>query len=231
MKQFAPKEKIIELMLKEDGKAKLIEKTVKQFVRSVGSRTPAPGGGSVAALVAAMGAALGTMVGLLSYGKRQYEDSDAQMRKIIPPLHETMNTLLPCVDKDTEAFNEYMLAMKLPKTTPEESKLRSKAMELGLKTAILVPLNVAKTANQVWGPLKELANLYNVTTKSDLQVAARCIETGVWGAYYNLMINLKSMDDEEFKASMKEAGEEQLAIAREGCAAVLVAADGRERSS
>ena len=72
-------------------------------------------------------------------------------------------------------------------------------MELGLKTAILVPLNVAKTANQVWGPLKELANLYNVTTKSDLQVAARTIETGVWGAYYNLMINLKSMDDEEFK--------------------------------
>ena len=74
-------------------------------------------------------------------------------------------------------------------------------MEMGLKTAILVPLNVAKTANQVWGPLKELANLYNVTTKSDLQVAARSIETGVWGAYYNLMINLKSMDDEEFKVS------------------------------
>jgi len=229
MKQFAPKEKIIELMLKEDGKPKLIEKTVKQFVRSVGSRTPAPGGGSVSALVAAMGAALGTMVGLLSYGKRQFEDSDAQMRKIIPPLHDTMNILLPCVDKDTEAFNEYMLALKLPKTTPEEAKLRSKAMELGLKTAILVPLNVAKTANQVWGPLKELANLYNVTTKSDLQVAARTIETGVWGAYYNLMINLKSMDDEEFKASMKEAGEEQIAIAREGCAAVLVAADERER--
>jgi len=216
-------------MLKEDGKPKLIEKTVKQFVRSVGSRTPAPGGGSVSALVAAMGAALGTMVGLLSYGKRQFEDSDAQMRKIIPPLHDTMNILLPCVDKDTEAFNEYMLALKLPKTTPEEAKLRSKAMELGLKTAILVPLNVAKTANQVWGPLKELANLYNVTTKSDLQVAARTIETGVWGAYYNLMINLKSMDDEEFKASMKEAGEEQIAIAREGCAAVLVAADERER--
>ena len=74
-------------------------------------------------------------------------------------------------------------------------------MELGLKTAILVPLNVAKTANQVWAPLKELASLYNVTTKSDLQVAARTIETGVWGAYYNLMINLKSMDDEEFKVS------------------------------
>ena len=124
MKQFLPKERIIELMLKEDGKPKLIEKTVQQFVRCVGARTPAPGGGSVSALVAAMGAALGTMVGLLSYGKRQYEDSDAQMRKIIPPLHETMNLLLPCVDKDTEAFNEYMIALKLPKTTPEEAKLR-----------------------------------------------------------------------------------------------------------
>lgn len=229
IKHFIPKERIIEYMLKDDGKPKLVNKTVKEFVHAVGARTAAPGGGSVAAVVAAMGAALGTMVGLLSYGKRQYESCDATMRKIIPSLHETMNILLPCIDKDTEAFNEYMGALKLPKTTPEEAKLRSKAMEMGLKTAILVPLNVAKTANRTWGPLKELAGVYNITTKSDLQVAARTLETGVWGAYYNLMINLKSVEDEEFKAMMKQACEEQLNIAKEGCASILLAADEREK--
>ncbi|XP_035680874.1 formimidoyltransferase-cyclodeaminase-like isoform X3 [Branchiostoma floridae] len=140
----------------EDEPGPLASTSVFNFIKNVGARSPAPGGGSVSACVAAMGAALGAMVAFMTYEKRQFEQLDGKMRQLIPPLYATMNELIPFIDKDTTAFNDYMAACKLPKGTPEEQAVRDQAMQEDLKKAIQVPLAVMQTANRVWGQLQEL---------------------------------------------------------------------------
>ncbi|GCB85642.1 hypothetical protein scyTo_0026365, partial [Scyliorhinus torazame] len=88
----------------------LVSMPLLEFIRSVGARSAAPGGGSVSAAVAAMGAALGSMVGLMTYGKRQFDHLDGQMRRLITPFHETMKDLIAMVDDDSNAFNSYMVS-------------------------------------------------------------------------------------------------------------------------
>merc|ERR1712212_1248973 len=164
--------------------------------------------------LAALGAGLGSMVGKLTYGKRQWESLDSQMRKVIPPLHAAMEELLKVVDNDTDAFSEYMAAMKLPKGTADEQKARDAAMQAGLKTAVGVPLQLAKKTNTLWPSLLELARCGNINCKSDLQVAARCLETAVHGARHNVDINLADITDAKFKAEMAGAAkcEAELAV-------------------
>lgn len=210
---FNPKERIIEYCLPSSDSNRLVQKTVSDFVLSVGERSSAPGGGSVSALLAALGCGLGAMVGKLTYGKRQWESLDTTMRSIIPPLHAAMLDTLPMVDADTEAFNDYMAAMKLPKDTAEEKAKREAAMEEGLKTAVGVPLSLAKRANTVWDTLLELAAVGNINCKSDLQVAARCLETAVQGAKYNVDINLGNIKDATFKQENSEAASKEVETA------------------
>ncbi|KAM7302209.1 formimidoyltransferase-cyclodeaminase-like [Ixodes scapularis] len=106
---FDPSERIIEYMLPNDRAGPLAQKTLSQFIHVVGARTPTPGGGSVAAAVASLGAALGAMVGKMTYGKRQWEKYDEHMRRLIPIMHRAMDELIPMVDADTGAFNDYMV--------------------------------------------------------------------------------------------------------------------------
>jgi len=198
---FNPKERIIEYCLPSDNDHLLAMKTVTDFVTSVGDRSPAPGGGSVSALLAALGCGLGSMVSKLSYGKRQWEHLDSRMRKVIPVLHQAMMDIIPLIDADTEAFNDYMAALKLPKASEEEIKRRERAMQDGLKTAIGVPMSLAVKTNKIWESLLDLAECGNINCKSDLQVAVRCLETAVQGAKHNIEINLEGIEDEEFRAS------------------------------
>ncbi|XP_051854270.1 formimidoyltransferase-cyclodeaminase [Antechinus flavipes] len=219
---FHPKERIIEYMV-QDGAASgsLVSKSLCAFVHDVGARSAAPGGGSVAAAVAAMGAALGSMVGLMTYGKRQFEHLDPTMRRLIPPFHQAMKELLVMVDTDSEAFNGYMEAMKMPKNTPEEKERRSAAMQEGLKKAVGVPLGLAQKVNALWPSVKEMARHGNFSCKSDLQVAAKALETGVWGAYFNVLINLKDVSDERFRAQMLASISHLLEEAQSSAASVL----------
>ncbi|CAK6983142.1 formimidoyltransferase-cyclodeaminase [Scomber scombrus] len=106
---FNPKERIIEYMVRSQEDGRLVSLSLQQFVHSVGARTAAPGGGSVSAAVAALGAALGAMVGQMTYGKRQFENLDGVIRRLIPPFHQAMNELLHMVDADSSAFNSYMV--------------------------------------------------------------------------------------------------------------------------
>jgi len=210
---FNPKERIIEYCLPSSSSSLLVQKTVTDFVLSVGDRSSAPGGGSVSAVLSALGCGLGAMVGKLTYGKRQWESLDTKMRSIIPPLHAAMLEILPMVDADTEAFNDYMAAMKLPKETQEEKKIREEAMEEGLKTAVGVPLSLAQKTNQVWPVLLALAECGNINCKSDLQVAARCLETAVQGARHNVDINLGNIKDQVFREKNYEAAEKESFLA------------------
>uniref|UniRef100_A0A673LQ81 Formimidoyltransferase-cyclodeaminase n=1 Tax=Sinocyclocheilus rhinocerous TaxID=307959 RepID=A0A673LQ81_9TELE len=177
----------------------------------------APGGGSVSAAITAMGAALGCMVGQMTYGKRQFESLDAEMRKLIPPFHEAMNDSLLKVDADSMAFNSYM-----PKGTPDEIKRKE-----GLKVALGVPLSLAERINKLWPALKEMVKYGNVACKSDIQVAAKALETAVFGAYYNVIINLKDITDASFRATEAKVSV-LLKNARQNANIVLEMADQRK---
>ncbi|KAK3109046.1 hypothetical protein FSP39_021791 [Pinctada imbricata] len=226
---FSPKERIIEYMISDDKDGPLISMDVRDFVLTVGSRSPAPGGGSVAALSASLGASLGAMTGFLTYGNKKFYELDSTMRKLIPPMYKTMKDLLQFVDADAAAFSEYMLAMKLPQNTEEEKEVRKEAMQEGLHTAIQVPLTVSRIANSLWPTLKELAAVANINCKSDLQVGVRMLETAIWGTYYNIMTNLDDVTDDEIKSKVKEEIESALKVAQEGCAEILKIVEARKQ--
>ncbi|EDO45893.1 predicted protein [Nematostella vectensis] len=224
---FDPKTRIIEYMISSADKSPLVSMTVREFIKAIGARTSAPGGGSAAAAIAAIGAALGTMVGFMSYGNKKYDNLDPLMRSLIPSLRQAMLDLTEMVDKDTNAFNDFMQARKMPKKTPEEEEKREAAMQEGLKSAVQVPMAVIQTANKAWPPLVELSKVSNPTTLSDLQVGARSLETGVWGAYYNVKINLPDIKDEQYKAEVLKQAEDAVSLAQQQCQEVLKILDQR----
>lgn len=225
---FSPKERIIEYMIADDTDGPLVSMDVKDFILTIGSRSPSPGGGSVAALLASLGSALGAMVGFLTYGNKKFHDLDPKMRKTIPPLYKTMKDLIPFIDADAAAFSEYMLATKLPQETEEDKMLRSIAMQEGLHTAIRVPLTVSRLANSMWPYLKDLAQIGNINCRSDLQVGAKTLETAIWGTYYNIKTNLTDVKDDDVKTKVVEEIEAAIKLAQESCAEVLKILDGRK---
>lgn len=224
---FIPEKRIIEYMIKEEGAEPLASLTVRNFVELVGARTSAPGGGSVSALIASMGAALGAMVGWMTYGNKKFEHLDAVMRKLIGPLHFKMKELIPLIDADTNAFNDYMTAMKMPKKTEEEQRVRQSKMQEGLKKAITVPFSVMTIADSCWEYMLKMAKDGNISSKSDLEVGAKSLETGIWGAYKNVLINLNNIDDEEYKNDMISKGEAIVKNAEKHCKKVCSILSGR----
>lgn len=206
--QFIPEKRIIEYMIKEEKFEPLANMSVRNFVESIAARTSAPGGGSAAAAIAAIGTALGCMVAQLTYGFRKFEHLDEKMRQIIPPLLESTRKLIPMIDADTNAFSGYMDALRLPKSTDEEKAFRLAAMQDGLKSAIEVPLSTMRIADSAWNAMLETAKYGNYSSKSDVEVGAKALETGIWGAWRNVLINMEKIKDEQFKAEIiKEADE------------------------
>ncbi|KAM9835978.1 formimidoyltransferase-cyclodeaminase [Aulostomus maculatus] len=224
---FKPDKRIIEYMVRSQEDGCLVSLSLRRFVHNVGARTAAPGGGSVSAAVAALGAALGTMVGQMTYGKRQFEEVDSVMRRLIPPFHHAMNELLDMVDADSNAFNGYMAALKMPKTTDKEAVRRNAAMQEALKQAVGVPLALAERVSVLWPSLKEMVIYGNVGCKSDAQVAAKALEAAVFGAYFNVVINLKDITDDGFVTAMNTRAAALLQEAKISAADVLDAAEKR----
>lgn len=221
LQPFKPEEKIIEYMIAENNDGPLIRKTVREFVAAVGSRSSAPGGGSVAALMGAMGAGLGSMVGRLTYGRRKYEHLEPIVRKNLPTLVRIQEELLQAVDRDTAAFGEFMNALGMPKDTPAQADARRAAMQAGLKNATRVPFSVMELIDGAWDSMIELAKVGQYSSKSDLEVGAKALEAGLYGSYRNVLINLASIKDEAFCSDMEtraarimKRGEEKLAEVR-----------------
>jgi len=208
---FVPSKRVIEYMVAGDADTPLASSSVRSFVRAVGARTSAPGGGSASALIAALGAALGTMVGWMTYGKRKFEDKDAVMRGLIPPLHGAMEALIPLIDADTQAFAAYMEARSLPQDTEERAAQRRQAIEAGLQKAVEVPLAVLRLADGSWDAMVEMARHGNIASRSDLEVGAKALEAGIWGAHRNVLINLPEITDAAFRT---RAGAEAETIAQ-----------------
>ncbi len=196
---FIPEKRIIEYLIQEPLNEPLANLSVREFIESVAARTAAPGGGSVAATIASLGVALGTMVAWLTYGVRKFEHLDCELRNIIPDLQTTTQKLIPMIDADTNAFNDYLDAVRLPKETQEQINIREIALQSGLKKAIETPLTVMKIGDAIWDNMLGVAKYGNIASKSDTMVGARALELGIWGAYQNVMINMQQITDENYK--------------------------------
>ena len=219
--RFDPKEKIIEYLIADPPKLPLADSSLRQFIESVGARSSSPGGGAVSAAIAALGAALGAMAGKLTYGVRKYESVDHKMRENILPLHEAYNALVPLVDADSQAYSDFATALKMPKDNPQQKEKRAEAMQKGLKKAVDVPLATMRLADAAWEALCNIAEFANPASASDVEVGARSLELGIWGAWRNVTINLKDIKDETYKKAVEKEADELVSRAESKCAEIL----------
>ncbi len=218
---FKPEERIIEYIIAEEPHEPLATMSVRGFIEEVASRSSTPGGGSASALLAAVGVGLAAMVAKLTHGVRKFETVQPQMEKVIPTLHDLTRSLIPLIDADTSAFNDYMTGLRMPKSTAEERQLRKEKMQAGLKTAIHVPLATMRLGDSAWNGFLDVARYGNPASRSDTQVGARSLETGIWGAYQNVLINMVDIEDEAFKDVTLQEAEALINRAREKCKEVL----------
>jgi glutamate formiminotransferase/formiminotetrahydrofolate cyclodeaminase len=203
---FIPGDKVIEYIVAEPPEEPLASMSLRGFIQEIAARTSAPGGGSASAAMAAMGVGLGSMVAKLTQGVRKFEAVESHMQKSIPVLHELTKELIPMIDADTSAFNEYMEGLRLPRGTEAQKKARTAKMQAGLKAAIQIPLTTMRLGDRAWDALCEVAKYENPASKSDVQVGAKALETGIWGAFQNVLINMKDIEDQVFRAeTMAEA--------------------------
>lgn len=203
LKPFDPKEKIIEYKLAaEDKSKKLVDLTVKAFNNETASESPAPGGGSIAALAGALGASLGTMVANLSSHKRGWDNRWQYFSDWAEKGQQLKDQLLYLVDEDTRAFNKIMDAFGLPKKTEAEKNLRKQAIEDASKYAIEIPFKVMQTSLASMELLEAMAKDGNPNSVSDAGVGALCARTAVLGAFLNVKINAAGIDDKDFAQKM-----------------------------
>lgn len=198
LKAFNPREKVIEYLLEDDDKrAKLIDLTVKDFSEETSRESPAPGGGTIAAYMGALGAALGTMVANLSSHKAGWDARWEEFSNWADKGQQIQAELLVLVDEDTEAFNRIMDAFGLPKGTDEEKALRSAAIQEATLFATQVPLHTMQASFKVFELCKAMAEEGNPNSVSDAGVGILAARAAVLGAGLNVKINASGLKDRE----------------------------------
>jgi glutamate formiminotransferase/formiminotetrahydrofolate cyclodeaminase len=203
LKPFDPREKVIELKIQSDSNS-LLKMNLREFCNETLSDSPAPGGGSVAALMGALGASLGGMVANLSAGKRGWDDKLQFFSDWAVKAQKLKDELLFLVDEDTSAFNKVMDAFGLPKGSDEEKKTRASAIESATQYAAEIPLKVMETASKSYELLAEMAEKGNPASVSDVGVGALATRACVEGAALNVRINLGQLKDEKVKAELSK---------------------------
>jgi len=204
LKPFDPNEKVIEFKIESNSKKSLLKMNLREFCNETLSDSPAPGGGSVAALLGALGASLGGMVANLSAGKRGWDDKLAYFSDWAVKAQQLKDELLALVDEDTAAFNKVMEAFALPKESAEEKAARSAAIEQATKHAAEIPFRVMETASKSYQLLSEMADKGNPASISDVGVGALATRACIEGAAMNVRINLAGLNDEKFKSIFVE---------------------------
>ncbi len=177
----------------------LAEKPISQFMDELASSAPAPGGGSVAALAGAMGAALVSMVCNLTIGKKKYADVEEEIKAILGQSESLRQELMSLLEEDVAAYTRVSEAMKMPRDTEEQKALREEALEKALKEATKVPLRVAEACVKVIDLCRPVAEKGNINAVSDAGVAVVMAEAGLRSAALNVLINLGWIKDEAFK--------------------------------
>jgi len=194
--KFKPEDKIIEYMVEETSH--LVSMTLSDFLSELASGSPAPGGGSVAALSGAIGAALTSMVSNLTIGKEKYIQVQDEIKKLLNKSEQIRKELTKLIDKDTQAFNDVIKAFKLPKENEKQIELRNKAIQEGYKTAAGVPLETAKICEEILDLAKVVSEKGNRNSITDAAISAIMAKSGVDAAILNVRINLNSIKDEKF---------------------------------
>lgn len=182
----------------------LTKKTVEEFLSELASNSPAPGGGSVAALAGALGSALTAMVCNLTVGKKKYADVEEEIKKILEKIEPLREQFTALIDKDTQAFNKVMEAYSLPKDGDAQKAIRTAAIQSATKEATLVPLEVMKHCVDALALAKFVAEKGNTNSVSDAGVAALMLQAAAEGAALNVKINLAGINDVEFVGWKKE---------------------------
>ena len=206
LKEFNPREKVIEYLLEDENKSKkLIDLTVKGFADETSRESPAPGGGTISAYMGALGAALGTMVANLSSHKAGWDDRWEEFSNWADKGQKIQAELMVLVDEDTEAFNRIMEAFGLPKKTEEEKAARSAAIQAATLFATQVPLHTMQASFKVFELCKAMAEEGNPNSVSDAGVGVLAARAAVLGAGLNVKINASGLKDRE--AADKLVGE------------------------
>ena len=222
LKPFKPEEKVIEYLLEaEDRKKRLVDLTCKGFAEETASESPAPGGGSIAAYMGALGAALGTMVANLSAHKPGWDDRWEEFSDWAERGQTLMQKLLHLVDEDTAAFNRIMAVFAMPKSTDEERAARSAALQEATLYATEVPLRTMRTAMEVFPIVRAMAAEGNPNSVSDAGVGALAARSAVYGARLNVRINAAGLKDRTKAEALVGEADELAARASELEAEVL----------
>src|SRR5438477_421091 len=209
LKPFDPKEKVIEFKIQSaESKISLVKMNVREFCNETLSDSPAPGGGSVAALMGALGASLGGMVANLSAGKRGWDDKLEYFSNWAVKAQQLKDELLLLVDEDTNAFNRVMDAFALPKNSSEEKAARTAALESATTYAAEIPLKVMETAAKSYELLSQMAGNGNPASISDVGVGTLATRACIEGAAMNVRINLGQLKDQKFKSARRQKVQE-----------------------
>ena len=180
----------------------LTDQKITDFLQNTAAGTAVPGGGSVSALSAALGAGLTEMVANLTIAKKGYEAVENDMQEIAETVKNLREKLLSEVDNDSNAYNDVLAAFKLPKTTEAQKEQRARAIQAAMKNAARVPLGVAYDALQVMDLAEKVIRHGNRNAVSDGAVGAMMARTAVLGALWNVRINLASVNDNAFVEEM-----------------------------
>ena len=217
LKPFNPKEKVIEYLIEDDSKKKLVDMTCTGFANETASESPAPGGGSISAYMGALGASLATMVANLSSHKPGWDDRWEEFSQVAEKGQKLKDELLDLVDEDTNAFNKIMEALQMPKKTDAEKAARMEALELASQYATQVPFKTMNVAFKAFEVVEAMVKNGNPASVSDAGVGALCCRSAVMGAYLNVKINAAGLKDRAFADNIVAEGAkiEAEAIAKE----------------
>lgn len=203
---FKPEERVIEYLLQDKADSKLVNMSLTAFADETASESPAPGGGSIAAYVGALGAALATMVANLSSHKKGWDERWEEFSNWAEKGERYKAKLVGLVDADTRAFNRIMQAFGLPKSTDAEKAARHAAIQEATRYAIEIPFQVMQTAYESMEVIKAMAETGNPNSVSDAGVGALCARASVMGAFMNVRINASGYDDKGFVADIIDRG-------------------------
>jgi formiminotetrahydrofolate cyclodeaminase len=207
------------------------KKTVRDYVSSVAAREPVPGGGSVAALAASLGAGLTSMVCNYTAGNPKFAEADAAARRILAQADALRERLLELVDKDTQVYAEVTSAYRLPRGTDAEKAARREAIQQALVAAAAVPMEIGRASREVALLCKELVDIGNPNLVSDVGVGVLLADAALRGAALNVEINAASIKDPAVVAGLRafvdQALPEVAGIAGEVMQKTLAAIAGR----
>lgn len=208
LKPFIPEEKIIEYLIEDKTKKKLVDMTCVDFANETASESPAPGGGSIAAYMGSLGASLATMVANLSSHKAGWDERWEEFSIIAEKGQALKDELIHLVDEDTNSFNKIMDAMGMAKKTEEEKAQRKNAIQEATKYAIEIPYRTLCKSFEVFEICKAMVEIGNPNSVTDAGVGILCARAACYGAFMNIKINASSLKDKVFVDDIIGKGQE-----------------------